>query len=290
MNTVWSDQVQGIQTLYTSRRLRFSDEFREAYQKAFSIGPEHQKILEVGCGPGALAQALDRWYPGRNITGVDLDTSFIRFAARQAPHLRFLEADATCLPFEEGSFDVTISNTVQEHLPPELFFGQQYRVLRPGGVCLVLSSRRGIQLPAPCLAQTGDSDWEAQIWQRVERSCQNTPLVGQYWMNESQLPAAMEQHGFRQVSAHYLTVSLTPDSWETPPERALDIIESYRQNDLEAVNTISHTAPGLVSEAELARLRQLVDQKYDRRIQLYQAGEKQWDTMVSVILVMRGIK
>lgn len=290
MNTVWSDRVQGIQTLYTSRRLRFSDELRDAYQKAFALGPEHQKILEIGCGPGALAQALGRWYPGAEITGVDLDTAFIRFAASQSSRIRFLEADAGHLPFAEGSFDVTISNTVQEHMPPELFFGQQYRALRPGGVCLVLSARRGIQHTAPCIRQT--DEFESQIWDRVEKSCrqQPAPLVGQYWMEESRLPAVMEQHGFRQVSVSYLTVSLTPDSYGTPPERALAIIESQRQNDLESVNAIPHRAPGLVSDEQLARLRQSVNQKYDQRVRLYQAGEKQWDTQVSLTMVIRGVK
>ena len=31
MNSVWSDNVQGIQTLYLSRKLRFDDVFFEQY-------------------------------------------------------------------------------------------------------------------------------------------------------------------------------------------------------------------------------------------------------------------
>lgn len=289
MNTFWSDQVQGVHTLYTSRRLRFSDEYRQLYQKAFDIGSP-QRILEIGCGPGALAQALSRWYPGAQITGVDLDAAFVRFAAAQAPQIQFLEADAAALPFEENSFDVTISNTVQEHMPPDSFFGQQYRVLRPGGLCLVLSARRGVQIAAPCI---GRCDFENQIWERVEQFCrrqeQRRP-VGQYWMDESQLPAAMEQYGFRQVSTSYLAVNLTPDNPENPPERALAMIESHRQNDLEAINSIPRVAPGLVSPEELAQLRRLTEQKYDQRVLLYQKGQKQWDTAVSLTMVIRGVK
>lgn len=290
MNTFWSDQVQGVYTLYASRRLRFSDEYRAAYQKAFDIDC-CRSILEIGCGPGALAQSLARWYPKAQVTGVDLDAAFIRFAASQAPQISFLEADATALPFGENSFDVTISNTVQEHLPPELFFGQQRRVLRPGGVCLVLSARRGIRLAAPCAAQA--SPFETQIWQRVEQFCRNQPQsrpVGQYWMDESQLPAAMERHGFRQVSTGYLAVNLTPDNPETPPEQALAMIEANRQNDLEAVDAIPRIAPGLVSQPELARLRQLTEEKYHQRVLLYRKGEKQWDTEVSLTMVVRGVK
>lgn len=34
------------------------------------------------------------------------------------------------IPFENESFDVTISNTVAEHIEPSRFYGEQYRVLK----------------------------------------------------------------------------------------------------------------------------------------------------------------
>ena len=144
MNTNWSDYVQGVGTLYLSRMLRFSNQHRQAYMQAFDLdGARRLRMLELGCGPGALTQSLARWYPNADITAIDLDSAFIEFAAHRAPGLRFIEADATALPFEDGEFDVTISNTVQEHIAPERFFGEQHRVLKRGGVCLVLSARRG---------------------------------------------------------------------------------------------------------------------------------------------------
>ena len=57
MNTVWSEKVQGIKTLYLTRQLRFDDLFFPQYEKLFDLdknGP--LKILEIGCDPGALAQ------------------------------------------------------------------------------------------------------------------------------------------------------------------------------------------------------------------------------------------
>lgn len=290
-DTTWSDCVQGVGTLYLSRLLRFSDEYRAQYQAAFGLGSETKKILEVGCGPGALAQSLARWYSDAQITGVDLDAAFIRFAAQQAPHIRFLEADATALPFEEGSFDATISNTVQEHLPPEKFFGEQRRVLQPDGVCLVLSSRRGVHLAAPCTAE--QSPLEREIWNRADQFFQTSgqrPVVGQYWMNERELPAAMAQAGFRQVSASYLAVNLTPDNPETPLDRGLAMIKANRQNDLDAVDSLSRAAPGLASAQELTGMRAQINRRYDQRIQLYRSRRPQWDTDVSLIMIVRGVK
>lgn len=63
MNTKWSDCVQNIGTLYLSRKLRFADRYMDKYVKAFGIRGGQIRILEIGCGPGALTQALARWYP-----------------------------------------------------------------------------------------------------------------------------------------------------------------------------------------------------------------------------------
>ncbi len=37
MNTVWSEHIQGIQTLYLSRKLRFDDMFFQSYEKADKV-------------------------------------------------------------------------------------------------------------------------------------------------------------------------------------------------------------------------------------------------------------
>ena len=133
MNNVWSEHVQGIMTLYLSRKLRFDDIFFEQYKSMFQLDPKSNlKILEIGCGPGALAEALHRWYPKAEITAVDRDSNFISFAQNNISGVTFVEGDATRLPFADDSFDVTISNTVQEHVEPTAFWGEQKRVLKPG--------------------------------------------------------------------------------------------------------------------------------------------------------------
>ena len=37
MNTVWSEYVQGINTLYLSRKLRFDDAFFDQYDRVFDL-------------------------------------------------------------------------------------------------------------------------------------------------------------------------------------------------------------------------------------------------------------
>ena len=67
---VWSEQIQGIRTLYASRLLRFDARFDTQYRTLFDIDNARQ-ILEIGCGPGALAGSLCRMYPEVAVTGID---------------------------------------------------------------------------------------------------------------------------------------------------------------------------------------------------------------------------
>ena len=68
---------------------------------------EKQNLLEVGCGIGAVSRYLAKKY-FLNVTGVDIDPEQIKLARESIddmPNIRFLEADATALPFPDGNFD-----------------------------------------------------------------------------------------------------------------------------------------------------------------------------------------
>ena len=82
MNDVWSKYVQGANTLHYSRKLRFDDIFSGQYKALFNLNAlKKLKILEIGCGTGALASSLGRWYPNAEITAIDRDSEFIKFAS-----------------------------------------------------------------------------------------------------------------------------------------------------------------------------------------------------------------
>ena len=285
MNTVWSEKVQGIKTLYLTRQLRFDDLFFPQYEKLFGLDKNAPlKILEVGCGPGALAQALHRWYPNAQITAIDRDSNFISFAKDNCPGINFLEGDATALPFDSNTFDVTISNTVQEHIEPTAFWGEQLRVLKKGGVCLCLSTRKGIYCTAPCLEQTAE---EKDFWSALPGYEEEMKKyeVCQYPMTEAQLPASMESNGFTNVTTGYAAINLTPDSAEFSKQFSEKIIEAGRQVALEAVECACSD-----DEAKRAAALSAINKKYEERLALFRAGKKQWDTSVTITMVVRGNK
>ena len=290
MNTVWSSNIQKTDTLYFTRQLRFSDNFKEKYLPSFAL-EDKERILEIGCGPGALAQALHRWYPKAEIVGIDRDSHFIEFAAKKAPDIAFREGDATALSFPECSFDAAISNTVAEHIEPSKFFSEQYRVLKPDGVCLVLSARRGINIPAPCISE--QSDFEKELWSRVEKrydEINQTYSVCSYPMDESEYPLCMEKYGFRNVLLDYAVVNLTPDNPMFSKQTAHAMIEANRRTHLDSIEIMGHIAPDLIRNDELTELKRQANAKYDKRLALYDSGVKVWDTNVSITLILRGIK
>ena len=290
MNTVWSSYVQGIDTLYLSRKLRFDDMLAERFKPLFGMDESKPlKILEIGCGPGALAAALHRWYLNAEITAIDRDSEFIRFASEREKGVHFMEGDATALPFADESFDVTISNTVSEHIEPSKFFGEQLRVLKPGGVCLVLSSRRGINIAAECTVADAR---EEEFWKRVNQydDSMEKYSVCQYPLSEAELPAAAERYGFKNVSVAYATVDLTPDDPKSPPQMARVMINAHRRTKFDALESTLRTMHEHVTAAEIDELRQQVNEKYDERIAQYERGDKQWDTNVNIIMVVRGVK
>lgn len=290
MNDIWSKYVQGTKTLYYSRKLRFDDRFAKQYQTLFGVDEKaNMRILEIGCGPGALAGALHRWYPNAEMVAVDRDSEFIRFAREHESGITFMEGDITSLPFESNSFDVIISNTVCEHIEPSRFYGEQMRVLRAGGICLVLSSRKGIVLPASCIANSG---YEKRFWEKAEQydDTMDKYAICQYPMNETELPVTMEKYGFKDVQTGYVTIDLTPDNPKFPAELAHDMINACRYADLDAIESVSCSLPEQFTAKEIEEMRRHVNAKYDTRISLYDGGKKQWDTTVSVIMVIRAVK
>lgn len=282
MNTIWSEHVQGIMTLYLSRKLRFDNMFFDQYKSLFNLNQSSKlRILEIGCGPGAFAESMHRWYPNAQITAIDRDSNFISFAKENITGVDFREGDVTQLPFESHSFDVTISNTVLEHVEPTVFWGEQRRVLKSGGICLCLSARKGLCCVAPCLETT---EKEKRFWESVPQSENDLEKfnVCRFPKSESEIPTSMEKNGFTNVTTGYAIIDLTPDDPKYSSSMAELMIEAMRQTDMEAVQSVhSDHADEIIS---------VINSKYDERIRLYREGIRQWDTSVSVTMISRGMK
>ena len=92
--------------------------------------------LDVGCGPGALAQAILAEAEPRGVVGIDGSPSFARHARATSAGLpaSFLAGDARALPVKVGRFDAAVSGLVLNFVPgPERMVAEMVRAVRPRG-------------------------------------------------------------------------------------------------------------------------------------------------------------
>jgi SAM-dependent methyltransferase len=103
--------------------------------------PDRGRLLDLGCGPGAVATRIGARRPDLRIWGVDRDAGVLALAARRLTALR---ADAADLPFPSSSFDGVHARLVLRHLPdPARALAEVRRVLRPGGRVVLADSDDG---------------------------------------------------------------------------------------------------------------------------------------------------
>ena len=108
------------------------------------------QIAELGCGGGRNIRALLRKYPAATITALDYSEISVEKAKRvnreglQAGRCQILQGDVSRLPCGDGSFDLaTAFETVYFWPGPVESFREVYRILRPGGIFLIVNEVDG---------------------------------------------------------------------------------------------------------------------------------------------------
>ena len=97
--------------------------------------PSGLKWLDVGCGSGALSEAIIRNNEPAEITAIDQSEGFVAKARKQLGSLaRCRVGNAMALPLEDSSVDITVSGLVLNFLSePEKALNEMRRVTAPGG-------------------------------------------------------------------------------------------------------------------------------------------------------------
>jgi SAM-dependent methyltransferase len=95
-----------------------------------------QRVLDVACGTGVVAVTAAR--AGARVTGLDLTPELLREARHSAElasvDITWHEGDVEAMPFEDGIFDVVVSQFGHMFAPrPAVAVGEMLRVLKPGG-------------------------------------------------------------------------------------------------------------------------------------------------------------
>jgi 2-polyprenyl-3-methyl-5-hydroxy-6-metoxy-1,4-benzoquinol methylase len=82
--------------------------------------PHANKILEVGCGEGAVTQRLNAAYPDAKITAIDITSRVGRLYQGSFDNVRFIRcAVQEIATSEAGQYDLVVLSDVLHHVPLE---------------------------------------------------------------------------------------------------------------------------------------------------------------------------
>jgi SAM-dependent methyltransferase len=99
--------------------------------------PDVRSFLEIGCGTGFVLSGVRAAFPSVELSGSEVFTAGLAFAARRVPSARFYQMDARSIPFRD-EFDAIGAFDVIEHIAEdEAVIAQVADALRPGGAFLI---------------------------------------------------------------------------------------------------------------------------------------------------------
>lgn len=97
-----------------------------------------QRVLDVGCGPGALTGELVARLGADSVAAVDPSKPFVAAARERYPGVDVQRASAEELPYPDGAFDATLAQLVVHFMPdPVAGLRELGRVTRVGGIVAV---------------------------------------------------------------------------------------------------------------------------------------------------------
>ena len=169
-----------------------------------------QRVLDVGCGPGALTTELVTRLGPSAVTAVDPSETFVAAARERLPGVAVERASAELLPFPDDAFDAAIAQLVVHFMAdPAAGLAEMGRVTRRDGVV------------AACVwDHAGGGSPLSPFWDAAR-------VLAPEVDDESGLPGAREGHlvelfeavGLRAIEATTLTAAVehpTFEDWWTP--------------------------------------------------------------------------
>jgi len=111
--------------------------------------PEKPRILDAGCGPGLLTEALMKTVGCQaRIVGIDLSAKSIEVAKQTIGgagnsfnKIQFMQANLLNMPFHDETFDLVVTSGALEYVSLQIGLSEIARVLAPGGYLIYLPLR-----------------------------------------------------------------------------------------------------------------------------------------------------
>lgn len=112
---------------------RYADPLAPLFANTAGLTPG-QRVLDVGCGPGALTAVLVELLGPDAVAALDPSPSFVAAASARFPTVDVRQGMAEDLPFEDDAFDGALAQLVVHFMTdPEQGMREMARVTVPGG-------------------------------------------------------------------------------------------------------------------------------------------------------------
>ncbi len=157
-----------------------------------------ERVLDIGCGTGALLDVLAALVGAENVAAVDPSEPFVEQCRARVPGADVRVGAAEALPFEDGGFDRVLSQLVFHFVDdPARSAAEMARVTRPGG------------LVAACVWDlTGGMTMLRSYWDAVRTAgLPGRDEVDRFGTEPGDLAALWRETGLRDVVDDDLTVS-----------------------------------------------------------------------------------
>jgi ubiquinone/menaquinone biosynthesis C-methylase UbiE len=216
-----AEYVHGYETREQQRLVEQAEHWRQRLIAGGTTLEPGTRLLELGCGVGAVLAVLGQEFPGVRLHGVDIEPKQLEYARE---HLRragvdatLVEADATAVPFDDGSFDHVWMMWFLEHVAnPPAALREARRVLVAGGAITAIEVDYGT-----CRAEPSTPAIEA-LFDAMVRG-----MAASGWSDAgTRLPGWLSEAGFRDVDEGERPVWWQGDELPGQATYAADVIES----------------------------------------------------------------
>ncbi len=181
---------------------RYSEPLAVPFAAYAGVAPG-QRVLDVGCGPGALTAHLVTLTDPGLVAAVDPSPPFVEAAARRCPGVQVQPAVAEALPFADDGFDAVLAELVVHFMKhPVGGLREMARVTRPGGTV------------AACVWD-GTTGALAPFWDAVhdvDPGAEDEAFLAGAQMGH--LAELLEKAGLTEVESEAITVDVVHPSFE----------------------------------------------------------------------------